>query len=87
MADLPDPRHVRNVQQALDAGLDLDERTEVRDLAHLAGDHVVGGVALFEGGPRVGREVLETEVDLLRIAIDADYLDVHLFADHHGILG
>jgi hypothetical protein len=72
---LLDPRHFADVDQALDAGFEFDERTivgDVRDRARqLRTDRVLGGDAF----PRIAFELLHAEADALRVAVDADDLD------------
>src|SRR6266852_3955673 len=47
-------RHLRDVQEAVHAGLELDERAEVREPDDLAGDARAHRVALGDRRPRVG---------------------------------
>src|SRR5487761_376847 len=70
------PAHFRNMDQAFDAGLELDEGAIVGDV----GDTTLEarGCRVFEldALPRVGLELLHAERDALRLGIEAD--DLHL---------
>ena len=84
--DIGDPAHARrrelgDVDQALDARLELDERAEVHDLRDLSLDHRPAGVFLGDVLPRAGRELLEAERELARGLVDLEHLDLHLVAD------
>jgi hypothetical protein len=70
------PAHLADVNQALDARLQLDEGAVVGDVGDAAlelGAHrILGGDAL----PGIGLELLHAEADALRLGIDLD--DLHL---------
>ena len=79
------PAHLRDVDQALDAGLKLDEGAIVGDVGDRAlepgADRIFGGDAL----PRIGLELLDAEADALGLGIDADDLHLHRVADIHDL--
>src|SRR5207249_2153952 len=78
-------RHLRDVQEAVHAGLELDERPEVREPAHLARDARAGVVALLDRRPRVGLDLLHSERDALAGAVDVEDDHVDLVADVHQL--
>src|SRR5579864_5242598 len=75
------PRHFGNVDQALDAGLELDEGAVVGDVGDAAleagGDRIFGLDAL----PRIVEQLLHAERDAVGLVVDLDDLDLHLLAD------
>src|SRR5262249_10979792 len=75
------PRHLGDVDQALDARLELDDRAVVGDVGHAAleagADRELGLDAL----PRIGLQLLHAERDAVRLVVDLDDLDLHLLAD------
>src|SRR4029077_1352978 len=75
------PRHLGDVDEALDARLELDERAvvgDVRDAALEAGaDRELGLDAL----PRIGLKLLHAERDAVGLVVDLDDLDLDLLAD------
>src|SRR5438552_12257879 len=52
-------RHLRDVQQPVDAGLQLDERAEVGEAHHLAGHPRAERVRLLDRRPRVRLQLLD----------------------------
>src|SRR5262245_60321677 len=75
------PRHVRDVDQAVDAVLDLDERAELGQVADLAGDRRADRVLLGQLVPRVALDLLEAERDPPRAGIDAEHHGLDAVAD------
>ena len=71
------PRHVRDVDQAVDALLDLDERAELGQVADLAGDRRADRVLLRQLVPRIALDLLEAERDPARARIDAEHHRLH----------
>jgi hypothetical protein len=57
---------VGDVNQAVDVLLDLDERAELGEVAHLALDLRADGILLAQLVPRVALDLLETERDAAR---------------------
>jgi hypothetical protein len=75
--DLLGPRHVADVEQAVDARLDLDERAVVGEVADLAFDHGARGVLLADELPGVDLDLLHAEADFLLVLVDLEHDDVH----------
>jgi hypothetical protein len=61
------------VDQAVDAVLDLDERAELGQVAHLARDRRADRVLLGQLVPRVALDLLQAERDAPRARIDAEH--------------
>ena len=80
------PRHFGDVDQAFDAGLQLDERAVVGDVGdaalELGADRELGLDAL----PRIVEQLLHAERDAVGLVVDLDDLDLHRLADveHFG---
>src|SRR2546426_10393705 len=85
MADAARPGHVGDVQETVHAGLELDERAEVGQVAHLARDARPGVVALLDRRPRVGLDLLHPERDALGGAVDVEDDHVDLVAHVHQL--
>ena len=75
------PAHLRDVDQALDAGLELDEGAIVGDVGDRALEARAHGIFGGDALPRIGLELLDAEADTLRLGIDADDLHLHRVAD------
>ena len=73
--------HLADVDQALDARLQLDERAILSDVGDAALVLAVDRIALGRRGPRIGLELLHAQADALRLAVDADDLDAQHVAD------
>ena len=82
MADPFGPRHIADMDQAIDPFDDLDEGTEIGEVAHLAEKAGPDRELLVEGVPGVGLYLLQAERDLLAIRVDPEHLHVHVVA--HG---
>jgi hypothetical protein len=78
------PRHVADVDEAVDAFLDLHEDTEVGDVADVALDHGTRRVLLGQLLVRVRLELLHAERDavLLDVDVEDDGLDHVADGDH-----
>src|SRR6185312_8273215 len=80
------PRHFGDVDEAFDAGLELDEGAVVGDVGDAAlvasADRILGLDAL----PRIVEQLLHAKRDAVRLVVDLDDLDLHLLADveHFG---
>ena len=70
-----------DVDEALDAGDDLDEGAEGDDLGHLALERGAGAVGVEDRLPRVLLRLLEAERDPLAVAVDVEHLDLDRLAD------
>src|SRR3989449_775801 len=73
VADAAGPGHVGDVQEAIHAGLELDERAEVGQVAHLPRDPRPRAVALLDRRPRVGLVLFHAERDALRGTVDVEH--------------
>src|SRR6266550_4082746 len=79
------PRHVGDVNQAVDAGLDLHERAERGQVAHLPLDPHADGVLLRQRHPGVFLGLLHAERDLLFRLVDLQYHGFNRLADRHDL--
>src|SRR3984893_14352441 len=75
------PRHLGDMDEPLDAGLELDEGAVVGDVGDAAleagADRELGLDAL----PRIGLQLLHAERDAVGLVVDLDDLDLDLLAD------
>src|SRR5262249_27269194 len=72
---LLDPRHLADVDKALDAGLEFYEGAVVGDVGDLAAEFRADRILDRNAFPRVGLELLHAEADALGLVIDLD--DLH----------
>ena len=75
------PAHLGDVDQALDAGLELDEGAVVGDVGDPALELGADRIFQLDALPRIGLELLHAERDALGLAVEADHLDVDRLAD------
>src|SRR4029079_13979399 len=75
------PRHVGDVDQAIDILFDFDERAELGQIADLALDARADGILLGQLVPRVGFNLLEAQRDATRRGIDAEHHRIDAVAD------
>ena len=75
------PAHFGDVDQALDAGLQLDERAVIGDIRDRSLELAANRVFGLDAAPWIGAELLHAEADALRLRIDADDLHLHGVAD------
>ena len=87
MSDLARPRHIGHVEQAIDAFLQFDEGTIVRQVPHFADDDASLGVLVQDFVPWIGRRLLHTQRQLLAGRVDAEDLYVDDIADLHQLAG
>ena len=87
MANFFGPRHLRDVNEAFEAGLELDECAEISEARDGAGDALAGHVALGGGLPRLGLKLLEAERDFVGLGIDFENAQRELLADGENVFG
>src|ERR1043165_6823701 len=75
------PAHVGDVNEAIDARLDLDERAEAGEVADLAVDARADRVLERQHHPRVLLRLLHAERDLLFVRIDLEHHRFDRLAD------
>src|SRR5271168_907047 len=75
------PGHFGDVDQSLDARLQLDEGAVVGDVGHAAAQPLADRVAGFDRRPRVFLQLLHTERDAVRLVVDLDDADLDRLAD------
>src|ERR1043166_952513 len=75
------PRHFRDVDEALDAGLEFHERAVVRDVGDAPLVAGADGILRLDALPRVVEQLLHAERDAVGLVVDLDDLDLHLLAD------
>src|SRR6266699_2906600 len=85
--DVAGPAHFGDVHQALDPGLELDERAVVGDRDDLALHARADGVFRRHVLPRIGLQLLQAEADALALPVDVEHLDLDLLADVHQLGG
>ena len=69
------------MNEALDAGLNLDKCAEVHEPRHSAGDALACLEAVGRGHPGLGLQLLETKRYLLGLRIDFEDADLKFLAD------
>src|SRR6202158_2321479 len=75
------PRHLRNVDQAFDARLQLDERAVVGDVGDAAGEARVQRILRLDALPGIVEQLLHAERNTVGFVVDLDDLDLHGLAD------
>src|SRR6202007_592504 len=80
------PRHLRNVDQALDTGFEFDESAIVGDVGDAALETRADRIFRLDALPWIVEQLFHTERDAVRLVVDLDDLDLHLLADieHFG---
>src|SRR5206468_621945 len=78
---------LRDVQQALQAGLELDEGAVVREVAHGTLHHGAGRILAGDLVPRVDLGLLHPQGDLLFLLVDAQDDDLDPIADADQLAG
>src|SRR5882762_5831103 len=80
------PRHFRDVDQAFDARLQLDERAVVGDVGDAAGEARIERIFRLDALPRIVQQLLHAERDAVGLVVDLDDLDLDGLADgqHFG---
>ena len=75
------PGHLREVNQAFDALLELDKRAVVGDRKNAAVDLGADGITLRGVEPGIGRQLLEAERDALLVLVELENLDLNFVGD------
>src|SRR6185312_2218882 len=79
------PRHVRDVNQPVDARLDFGERAERRQVAHLAAQPRADRILLRQRHPRILLRLLHAERDFLFGLVDLEHDRFDRLADRHEL--
>ena len=75
------PVHLRDVHEAFDAFLDLDEAAVVGNVRDLAEQPRARRIATRDVLPRIGAELLQPQADALTLAVELEDAHVDLVAD------
>src|SRR5262245_1586418 len=75
------PGHFRHVDEAFDAGLELDEGAVVGDVGDPALEPRADGIFRFDALPGIVLQLLHAERDAVGLVVDLDDIDLHLLAD------
>src|SRR5262245_13475431 len=81
MLDSLAPRHVGDVDQAVDVFLDFDDRAELSEVSHLALDARAHRILLAQLMPRIALDLLEAERNATCRGIDAEHHRLDAVAD------
>ena len=87
VVDPAGPTHLGDVDEALDAGLELHEGAVVHDVDDFALHAGADGIALGDLFPRVLLQLFEAERDLLPVAVDVEHLDLDFLVDLQHLAG
>src|ERR1700741_2230588 len=79
------PRHLGDVDQALDARLQLHEGAVVGDVGDTAMEARTQRVLRLDALPRIIEQLLHAERDAVRLVVDLDDLDLHRLADGQNL--
>ena len=79
------PADVADMEKAVDARLDFDERAVVGEVANLAFDDGAGRVLLGDEFPRIDFGLLDTEGDLKLLLVDVEHDHIDFLADRHEL--
>src|SRR6187397_2573998 len=75
------PRHFRDVDQAFDARLQLDESAVVGDVGDAAGEARIERILRLDALPRIVQQLLHAERNAVGLVVDLDDLDLDGLAD------
>ena len=81
MADLTSPRHIADVEQAVDPFFQLHERAVIGEISDLPFDDCIDRIFLGHASPRILLRLLHAERKLLPFLIDAQNDDLNLVAN------
>ena len=87
MADLARPRHVADVQQAVDPFFDFDEGAVVGEIANRAFDQRADRIAVGHFVPGVLLGLLHAERNFVLFLVDFQHDDIHFVVDVHQFVG
>src|ERR1700693_3451916 len=87
MLDAFRPAHLANVDEALNAGLDLHERTVVGHADDFSVHASADREALRYRRPRIGKQLLAPQRNALLILVELQNLNLYLFAGLHDRRG
>ena len=87
VVDALGPAHLGDVDQALDALLELDEGAVAHDVDDLARDAGADRVLVGDVLPRAGDLLLEAQGDLLLVLVDVEDHDLDLLVDLDHVAG
>ena len=83
--DLSGPRHIGDMDHAIDAFFEFDERTVSGEVADRALDLATELVAVFDFVPRIGLELANAEADFLLFLVDAEDDGFDILADSEDV--
>src|SRR5258708_2848112 len=75
------PTHLRHMDEAFDARLELDESAIFGDVCHATAEHTADRIFGRSASPRIALELLHAEADALGVAFDANDLHLQRVAD------
>ncbi|MPM23755.1 hypothetical protein SDC9_70229 [bioreactor metagenome] len=89
IVDLAGPRHIGNMDHAVDIVFDFDEGAVAGHVADLALDAAADGVLFEQDFPRIAFDLADAEGDFLVFLVDVEHhgFDDFTLADHFGRLG
>src|SRR5262249_13418727 len=87
MIDALGPAHLADVNQAFDAGFQLDEGAVTHDVDDLAGVAAANGILLFNVLPGTGGLFVLGQGDLFAVPFDGNDVDIQGLIDVHHLVG
>ena len=87
MVDALGPADIGNVDEAIDAILDLHKRAKSGEAFYLAGEYGSDGEVIFNGKPGVGIHLFHTQGDALVFLIQFQHDGIHRVADLEYLAG
>ena len=87
VANVTRPRHLGDMNEALDPLLQLDEGSVVGDRYDLSTHPRAHRIFLVDVGPRVGKKLLEAQGNSFAVPIDVENLHVEIGTDIHDLGG
>ena len=81
------PVHLRDVHQAFDTGLDLDERPVIGQVGHLAEQTRSGRIAAGKPDPRILAQLLESQRNAVLLVVELEHLRREFVADGQHLGG